>query len=144
VPELTLLQLDPILVPPYSARGITQTLEHISAAASARRTVNGDLVDLSVVELRKYKSTITCTDQRHPALSGVWPGMILEVSCVSELSHADVTDATAERDAVADSEYTEEGFVFYRPKLDMMVISYQTSYDEYGVACNWTIELEEV
>jgi len=34
-------------VPPYSARGLTQTLTPIAAAANMRRTINGELLDLS-------------------------------------------------------------------------------------------------
>lgn len=142
--DLTLLRLSPIGIPPYSARGITQSLSHIDAAVSQRRTVNGVMVDLSVPELRKYQSTISCTDQQHPALSGVWPGRILTVDCVSELSYADNTDGAAERTVVSGSQRTEDGFVFYRPRLTMMVVSYETSFDEWGADVNWTMKMVEV
>lgn len=144
VDEVTLLRLSPLGVPPYSARGITQTLEPIAASSSMRRTVNGELIDLSVEELRKYKSTIQCTDQRHPALSGVWPGMTLTVSCVAELGYEETTDAAPERTVVDDSSYTEEGFTYYRPMLSMKVVGYQVNHDEWGVVVGWTMELEEV
>lgn len=143
--DSTLLRLSPIGVPPYSARGISQTLQPIEAAASMRRTVNGTLVDLSAEQFRLYRSTITCTDQQHPALSGVWPGMVLTVDCVAELSYLDDTDAEASR-PLADTaaERTENGFVFFRPKLVMMVVDYRTDFDEWGVECNWALELEEL
>lgn len=70
--------------------------------------------------------------------------MILTVDCVSELAYADTTDAEPERNVVEGSEYTEEGFVYYRPQLTMMVMDYRTSYNEYGVEVNWSLELEEV
>lgn len=143
----TLLRLDPVILPPYAARGITQSLEPIGAAASLRRTVNGVLVDLSFSGFRKYSSTITCTDQQHPALDGVWPGMEVIVDCVAELSYltaggsaarplADTTDDPATR--------TEGAFTFYRPRLTMLIIGYRVNTDEYGAEVGWTMELEEV
>jgi hypothetical protein len=145
--ELTLLRLDPIGVPPYSARGISQTLEPIDAAAQLRRSINGTLVDLSDAAFRKYRSTITCTDQQHPALSGVWPGQVLTVDCVAELSYltatgsasrplADTTDDPATR--------TEGSFTFYRPRLTMMVTGFRTEFAEWQADVSWTLDLEEV
>jgi len=145
--ELTLLRLDPIGIPPYSARGITQSLELIDAASQMGRTVNGTLIDLSEPAFRKYRSTITCTDQQQPALDGVWPGQVLTVDCAAELSYltsggsparplASNTDDPATR--------TEGNFTFYRPRLTMMVVSYRTDFDEWGAAVNWSLELAEV
>jgi hypothetical protein len=56
----TLLVLDGQGLPPYAARGITQTLDPINQAANLRRTVNGDLKDISFSSFRKYKSTLSC------------------------------------------------------------------------------------
>ena len=95
--DITLLRLSPIGIPPYSARGVSQTLQQISGAGQMRRTVNGTLVDLSATQFRKYQSTITCRDMDHPALSGVWPGRVLTVDCICELAYEDATDAAAER-----------------------------------------------
>jgi hypothetical protein len=145
--ELTLLRLDPIGIPPYSARGITQSLELIDAASQMRRTVNGTLIDLSEPAFRKYRSTITCTDQQQPALDGVWPGQVLTVDCAAELSYltsggsparplASTTDDPATR--------AEGSFSFYRPRLTMMVVSYRTDFDEWGASVNWSLSLEEV
>ena len=142
--DITLLRLDPIDVPPYSARGISQTLEPIEAAAYLRRDVNGNLIDLSVSQERKFRSTITCEDQDHPALNGVWPGMQLTVDCVVELAYADATDGAADRTAVAGSTRTADGFIFYRPQLVMLVVGYTIERDEYGAAVGWTLDLEEV
>jgi hypothetical protein len=68
----TVLTLSGIGVPPYSARGLTQTLEPIDAAAQLRRTVNGALRDFGYTPFRKYRSTISCADQEPPAVYGVW------------------------------------------------------------------------
>lgn len=141
------LRLDPIGVPPYSVRGLTQTLEPIGQAAQMRRTVNGTLIDLSEQAFRKYRSTITCADQQQPALDGAWPGRILTVDCIAELSYrtsggsperplADTTDDAATR--------TEGDFTFYRPRLTMMIVDYRTDTDEWGAAVNWQLNMEEV
>ena len=68
----TLLVLSGPGVQPYSARGLTQTLEPISAKSRVRRTVNGTLVDVSDAVFEKYRSTISCADQTVPALNDVW------------------------------------------------------------------------
>ena len=144
--ELTLLRLDPIGVPPYSARGITQSLDPVDEAAQMARTVNGTLISLSDDNFKKLKSTITCTDQQQPALDGVWPGDILTVDCVIELSY--LTGGTPSRSLASSTDdtatRTENGFTFYRPRLTMMVISYTKTFDEYGADSGWSLELQEV
>ena len=139
----TLLSLATPGVPPYSARGLSQTLEPIDQATSARRTVNGTLIDLSVPELRKYRSTITCTDMDSPALDGYWPGSITVVDCVAELSYQTSTGGP-ERTVVPGSSREEGAFTFYRPRLTMMILRWSISKDEWGAACGWVLELEEV
>ena len=141
--ELTLLRLDPIGVPPYSARGITQTLQPIDGAAQLARTVNGTLTDMSDTNFRKFQSTISCTDQQQPALDGVWPGTILTVDCVIELSYK-TSGGSPERTPVSGSSRVEGASTFYRPQLSMMVVDYQTGVDEWGADANWSLSLEEV
>lgn len=141
--ELTLLRLDPIGVPPYSARGITQSLDPIDQAVQLARNVNGTLVDLSDVNFRKYRSTISCTDQDQPALDGVWPGMILTVDCVIELSYL-TAGGSPSRTVVSGSSRIEGSHTFYRPQLTMMVTAPQSTVDEWGAECSWSLSLEEV
>ena len=62
------LTLSGIGVPPYSARGASQTLEPIASSQQLRRTINGELIDISRAEFRKYRSTISCVDQQPPAV----------------------------------------------------------------------------
>jgi hypothetical protein len=109
-----------------------------------RRVINGTMRDNSQPQFRKFKSTIQCNDQEVPSLEGIWPGMQVEVECVAELSFP--TDSrTPERTPVTGSErVTDYGFTFYRPVLTMMVMSYNTSTDEYGAQVGWQLELEEV
>jgi hypothetical protein len=141
-PPLTLLVLQPIGVPPYSARGLTQTFQPIAAAAAQKRTVNGKLVDVSAPQMRKYHTQITCTDQNAPALDGVFPGMEVQVDCVFELSYPD--GGTAQREAVPGSLREADGFWFYRPRLTCQVTAFNTSTDEWGASVNWQLDLEEV
>lgn len=139
----TLLAISGINIPPYSARGIRQTLTPISGAANLRRTINGTLVDLSASQFRKYASTISCTDQQHPALNGVWPGLQVTVDCVCELSYL-TSGGSADRTVVPGSSRTEGAYTFYRPRLTMRVLAYDIQTDEWGASVGWTLQLEEV
>jgi hypothetical protein len=126
---------------PYAARGLTQTLAPIEQAKQLRRTASGKLVDVSVEQFRKYRSTISCTDQRAPAIDGIWPGMVVTVSCIAELSYP--IGGTPSRPVVPDSMREEAGFVFYRPILVMRVVDIGPSTDEFAAEVAWTLELEE-
>lgn len=128
---------------PYAQRGVTQTLAHIDQASQLKRTINGNLEDISFVGFRKYKSSITGTDMKAPAWDDVWPGKTVTVDCVAELSYKTV-GGTPSRPVVPDSSYTEGDYTFYRPRLTMKIIDYQQSDDEYGEAVSFTIDLEEV
>jgi hypothetical protein len=137
------LTLSGLGVPPYSARGANQTLEPIEAARQLRRTINGELIDLSRPEFRKYRSTISCADQQPPAVDGVWPGRVVTVDCISVLSYR-TSGGTPARAVVPGSLYTEGDYTFYRPQLTMRVVSFSQDTDEYGAAVSWSLELEEV
>src|ERR1041385_2763919 len=139
----TLLMLNGLGVPAYSARGLTQTLEPIEASAQLRRTVNGALVDLSYEPFRKYKSTISCSDQEPPAVDGVWPGQVVTIECVVELCFVTAT-GTAARPAVTGSQRVDSEFTFYRPVLTMRATGFSVSRDEYGAAVSWQLQLEEI
>jgi hypothetical protein len=139
----TLLTLAGVGVPPYSARGLTQTLEPIEASVQLRRTINGALADLSDASFRKYKSTISCQDQEPPAVDGLWPGQIITVECVAELSFVTAGGSPA-RLAVADSERVAGDFTVYRPILTMRMTGLSVTRDEYGGAVSWQLQLEEV
>ena len=139
----TLLILSGVGVPRYSARGLTQSLEPIDAALQLRRSINGDLLDLTYAPFRKYKSTISCADFNPPSIDGIWPGHVVEVECVAELSYPE-SGGTPTRPAVYGSERTQNGYVFYRPILEMMVTAFSTETDEYGAIVSWSLELEEI
>lgn len=141
--ETTLLAISGIYVPPYSARGIIQSFAPIEASAVLRRTINGALEDVSDAAFRKYRTSITCRDQQHPALNGVWPGLQVTVDCVSEFSFHTATGSAA-RTPVTGSTRTEGAFTFYRPKLTMRVVGFSVDTDEYAAYVGWTLDLEEV
>jgi hypothetical protein len=131
------------LIAAYSARGLTQTLDHIDAAAVTARTVNGALIDLSPSQFRKYKSQISCTDVETPALDGVWPGMVVTVDCVAELGFL-TAGSSAQRPIVPGSDRVAGAWTYYRPRLDMRVTQYTVSRDEYGHMIDWSLSLEEL
>lgn len=144
----TLLVLSGHGVAPYSARGLTQTLEPIEASKNVRRSINGSLKDLSQPQFRKYTSTISCADHLAPALDGIWPGQLLTVDCVAELSYRTESGSperpVAEVSSSEEATRTEGAFTYYRPRLEMRVVTYSTSEDEYGRVVQWSLQLEEV
>lgn len=142
---VTLLRISGIDVPPYSARGLSQTLEPIDAAGGGGpwRTINGGLLDVSAPQFRKYKTTISCNDQNPPAFADLWPGRTLVVDCVSELSYKTGTAGQPARTVVPDSSRVEGDFTIYRPRLTMVCIRFNKNQDEYGAAVDWSLELEE-
>jgi len=142
--ETSLLVISGDGLPPYAVRGLTQTLELIPAASNLRRTVAGGLVNLSASQFRKYRSTISCTDFQPPAFDDVWPGDVRTIGCVKEVSYLDGSPSGPQRTPVAGSERVENGYVFYRPELTMMMISKSESVEEYSAENPWTSEWEEV
>ncbi len=147
----TLLVLSGVGIPPYSARGLTEQLAPIGAAAVLRRTVNAALRDVSDPRFQKYGLSITGNDVDPPAVDMVWPGRQLVVDCITELARAASTDEdTTEgpdefgRTVVPGSIRIEAGFVFYRPRLTMLVTGWTANSDEWPSITTWTLTLEEV
>jgi hypothetical protein len=138
---LTLLAISGIGVQPYSARGLSQSLDPILQASNARRTIDGVMKDISFDGFKKYKSTITANDQTPPAVDGVWPGRIIVVDCAIELCYLTL-GGTPSRTVVATR--VDGAYTFYRPRITFMVLSFAVNYDEYGAAVSWSLQLEEV
>lgn len=126
---------------PYSARGLTQSLEPIPSG-NLRRTINGELVDLTPTQFRKYQSTITCKDQVVPAFDDAWLGHLVTVQCVAELSYRTI-GGSAGRTAVAGSARIVGDFTFYRPELTMLVVALRNSFDEWPCDYSWQLDLAE-
>src|SRR5690606_28153613 len=108
------LQLWGIGVTPYSARGLTMTMAPIAQAGNSRRTINGALIDITPSQFKKFKLTITCTDQQAPALDGIWAGKEVTVDCTQELAYSEYAPGPS-RQVVPGSEREANGFRFYRP-----------------------------
>jgi hypothetical protein len=138
----TWLVLSSMGVPLYSARGLSQTLEPIDGSKSMRRSINGILTDVSHDQFRKYKSKISCTDQRSPAFDGIWPGMTVIVDCIAYLGYP--ATGSPQRTVIAGSSFTEGSFIFYRPRLTMMVMANSAQTDEWDASVPWELELEEI
>lgn len=137
----TLLIMTPIGVPLYSARGLTQTLTPVAEAKPTPvRTINGEVRFLGGSQMKKYDSTITCTDMNAPPFSGLWPGDLVMVQCVCELSYHTDT-GVPERTVV--SSRTVGAFTLYRPEIEFMVVDFNDSYQEYQSLHGWQLTLTE-
>src|SRR4051812_45625564 len=121
--DSTLLKISGVGMSPYAARGLTQTLNPIEQAKDLRRTINGELIDFSVEQFRKYASIISGSDQMPPGVAGVWPGQDVQIECISELYYLTAGGA-AERPVVAGSTRIEGPYTYYRPVLNMRVVDF--------------------
>ena len=145
----TLLTLTPLSgfaslqLVPYSARGLTQTLELIKPSSGAwiRRDVNGIARSVVDTRFRKYRSSITCKDGVTPCLDDAWIGMTVEVSCALELSYP--TGAIPGRPSVSGTERTEGTVTFYRPLLTCLVEDIKLALPEWQGLYDWQIDLLE-
>lgn len=140
--EMTLLIMTPVGVPLYSARGLTQTLTPAQdAKPTPLRTINGEARFLGGSQMRKYDSTISCTDHNAPPFSGLWPGDSVVVQCVCELSHA--TGGSPERSVVSGSSRTVGDFTLYRPIIEFLVVDFDQAIQEYAAEYQWRLSLTE-
>lgn len=128
----------------YQARGLTQTLEPIKESMQLQRTVNGTLVDISNPIFRKYASHISCSDVDAPPIDNLWVGMEVTVGCAVSLSYQTGNSGSPYKPEVSGSSYIQGSFTFYRPLLDMRIMSISQSFDEWKCATSWNIELEEI
>lgn len=152
MPDTTILRLTGLGIPPYSARGLRQTLEPVSESVALRRTVNGALHDLSDTVLQKFQSTISGGDQQPPAVEACWPGRLLTVDCIVEFAiegtveepTEEPTEALFARPYVPGSIRHADGFTFYRPRLQMRVARWSNDTGEYEAEVGWSLSLEEV
>ena len=141
--DFTILVISGAGLSPYSARGLTQTYEPISASIHLERAVDGSLLDFSAPQMRKYKSKISCVDQNVPALCGVWPGTTVTVDCVEEMSFLTSNPSSQERTAVDGSVRTEGDYTFFRPQMTFKFMGYSSSYEEFHHVTSWSFEFEE-
>lgn len=142
--DFTGLVLSPLYLPPYSVRALSQSLKPIAAAGVLARDINGTLVNLSDMNFRKYESRVTCRDGQAMPFDGIYPGYQLTVDCVVELSYEDTTAATPSKTVVPGSSRSEDGLIFYRPRLIMQIVDWQNDFDEWDALIGWSLLLEEV
>src|SRR5215204_7325145 len=84
-PQLSLTVMG---VPPYSCRGLVESIAPIDGAASMVRDINGILIDLSRDSWRKFAVSISGSRQHQPpSTAAVWPGQEVTIDCISELSY---------------------------------------------------------
>lgn len=121
----TLLSIDGIDFSEYAVRGITMETRPIEQASQARYDCRGILVDLSLPQFRRYEATITCTDHEAPDLTEVWPGDIVMVTFIPETGPSETTGG----DPLT---------------IEMMVIEWSTSREEWEAETAWEITLRQV
>jgi hypothetical protein len=133
-------------VNPYSARGLKGTLKPIDLAQGddkLARTINGTLISIGAPQMQKYRLEIQGEDQAPPALENLWAGQVVTVFCHAELARR--TGDTASRIEVAGSTRVEGNYTYYRPRLIMRVVEWESALDdEWEVNYNWSLTLEEV
>jgi hypothetical protein len=129
-------------IPLFLGHGVSQTLSLIAAATQLHKMANGQLVNLSPSQFRKYRSTI-CAEGPFP--EGLMLGKEVTIDCTCELSYPTV-DGTPQRPVVAGSSHVEDDYTFYRPRLTMLVTDFHVEemVDELGTAQSWSLELEEI
>ena len=141
--DLTVLTITGPGIAPYSARGLTQSYEPISASIHLERDVDGGMIDFSAPQFRKYRSKISCTDQNTPALNGIWPGTVLTMECAQEMSFKSDRPEDQEREAVEGSVRTEGGYTFYRPIMTVIFLGWSATGAEYTHDVAWSFDVEE-
>ena len=134
---------DSFYLTPYSARGLTQTLEWRDQPTNVEIDINGVAQDLTFPQFRKWKSTITCRDVETPAIDAAFIGQAVTVDCAIELAYL-TSVGTPNRPPVSGSERTEGSFTYYRPVLTMRIKSIRNSFDEWQAYNGWTAELVEI
>lgn len=129
--------------PPWSTRRAVQSLIPIPASVQLRRTVNGSLKDLSNPDFQKFISTISCADVQPPDFGNAWPGALVTVDCIQELSYL-TSGGSAQRTVVPGSSRVEGDFTFFRPRLTMRIVNFSMEEDEWAAGVSWSLDLEEV
>ena len=136
------LVLTGIGIPDFSARGLVEDLRPTGAGEN-RRTVNGQLEDVTDPVFRKFALTVTGSDQEAPAFNAVWKGLQVTVDALTRLAYA-TSGGSPERTVVPGSSVVNGAFTSYRPRLVMRVEDWTLDTDEWGAVIGWSLELEEI
>ena len=155
-----------IPLPLGSSRQLSVSVEPIEASAQLRRTINGELRDLSDPAFRRYRVTLSATDQVPPAIGALWPGDLVDVEVPYDLTEPVIAGAaTLTRDladntefyaydaaglnvpaACAGRELSAPGaaYVTYRPRLACRVSQRSERAVDRQATSEWSLVLEEV
>lgn len=128
----------------YQARGLTQTLQPLAQSKQVVRTINGNARDISNPAFRKYASSISCADVNPPPFDGWFPGRVVTVHCAVSLAYATGNSGSPFRSVVSGSSWVEGAHHYYRPVLEMMVMDWNDSFEEWKAGNTWKLDLEEV
>lgn len=140
----------PMGVPLYSARGLSQTWTLVEEAKTKPRyTVNGELRYTGNPAIKRYESVITCKDQDAPAFGGIFTDTIVIVDCANEMAcptalfGALTTGWPSSRNIIESSIRTSGSHTYYRIRAEMMVVDWNTGFDEYPHDYQWQLTLRE-
>lgn len=123
--DYTLLSIDGLGFSDYAVRGITVQLRPEPNSGTLERDWNGNLIDLTLVNFRKYTVSISCTDQEGPPFANIWKGSgPYTVRLIPAL-----LDDTGSTDNIL--------------TLSMYVDDWNVSRDEWGAETGWQIDLRE-
>jgi hypothetical protein len=91
--DSTLLSVSGMDLSPYATRDLTMTLE-MTQTGEIERDIDGNAVDMTIVQFDKYRVTVACTDHEAPPLTGIRKGSIHTVVCIPSLGVEVDTDGT--------------------------------------------------
>lgn len=132
-------------LPLFSSFNCEQTIDFIEAAKNTDRDLNGTLIDLTRLELRKYTTTITAHDVMvPPGMDGIWPGMPVLINCIIDFVY--LIGGTPARPAAPGTTFLTPDLLFYtyKPQLSCLIDSFNSTFDEWGARVGWTMKASEV
>lgn len=130
MPLVTLLSIsvdDTEILNEYATRGLKASIEPIDASSSMERTANGELLDLSLPQFRKFQMEITCTDMESNGLAVYPPGTLCTVRSLPNLG---VRSEDQDSDNVL--------------VMQMRMGRWRENRDEAPAVTGWTLPLIEV
>jgi len=157
-------------LPPFSARGCEQVLIPITQG-DFHRNVYGELIYLGDDTHTKYKSVVKCSDKAAIATNGLYRGRELELGCIQRLwqkfeenqrdirldklpvgvsifayddENQEITIMHSQGKSVQLQTPHTKGYICYRPLLNVRVVQYSLSTNEWGVRVGWEMECEEI
>lgn len=162
--------IEGVIFPRFSARGSVQTLSNI-ALPELRRTINGELIYLGKPSHHKYRSEVRCADLKNIGMNNHWIGSEVRVYCVTNLverfgpdplgryllsragrpesiSVQDITgqwiDAKLQGGNQVLMDIKTTTLVSYQPILEMRIVEFSCTTQEWDAKESWHLILEEI